>query len=68
MFDKGIYEYFVFTLEKNETIFKSLGFKEVAKSDSVVLLEGGTSDVNRYLMNMLKLSGVDAGKKGQHLL
>lgn len=63
MFDKGIYEFFVFTLEKNVQIFNSLGFKEVAKADSVVLLEGGASDVNRYLLNMLKMSGVDANKK-----
>lgn len=62
MFDKGIYEYFVFTLDKNVQIFKSLGFKEVAQADSVVLLEGGIADINKYLNNMLKQSGVDQTK------
>lgn len=63
MFDKGIYEYFVFTLDKNVLIFESLGYKKVATAEGVTLLEGGTASINKYLENMFLKSGLDKNKK-----
>lgn len=63
MFDKGIYEYFVFTLDKNVAIFESLGYKKVASSEGVTLLEGGMASIYKYLENMLIKSGLDKNRK-----
>lgn len=63
MFDRGIYETFIFTKPKNKDIFKGLGYKVVEEAEDVVLLEGGTSNVKRYVENMFKRSGLDDDEK-----
>lgn len=57
MFEKGIYDYFVFTPSYNEIIFKSLGYKTVASACNVLLLEGGLASIEKYLQQMFKKVG-----------
>lgn len=63
LFDKGIYETFIFTKPKNITIFKGMGYYEVYSTGEVSLLEGGMANVKRYVESMLKKSGLGNGKK-----
>lgn len=63
LFDRGIYETFIFTKPKNKNIFKGLGYKEVEEADGVILLEGGFADVNKYVDKMFKSSGLGNGEK-----
>lgn len=63
LFEKGTYQYFIFTEPKNLYIFKGLNFKEVYTVDRVSLLEGGMANIYRYVENMYKTSGLKDGKK-----
>ncbi|SKA90377.1 [citrate (pro-3S)-lyase] ligase [Caloramator quimbayensis] len=63
MFERGIYEYFVFTKPENINIFKSMGFKIVHSAYKVCLLEGGKSDINKSIDEMFKKSGLGYEKK-----
>ncbi|SDJ97245.1 [citrate (pro-3S)-lyase] ligase [Natronincola ferrireducens] len=63
LFDKGIYESFIFTCPKNLAIFKGLQYQEVHTVDEVTLLEGGMANVKRYVEHMFKDSGLGRGKK-----
>ncbi|NLM05208.1 MAG: [citrate (pro-3S)-lyase] ligase [Clostridiales bacterium] len=63
LFEKGIYEYFVFTEPKNLNIFKGLNFKEVYTVDKVSLLEGGMVNINKYIEKMYKNSGLKDNEK-----
>jgi [citrate (pro-3S)-lyase] ligase len=63
LFDRGIYETYIFTKPKNRAIFESVGYKEVYSTDDVVLLEGGMANVKRYVEGMFKKSGLDNRKK-----
>lgn len=63
LFDRGIYETFIFTKPKNKSIFEGIGYREVHGVDGVVLLEGGMANVNTYVQNMFKKSGLGDGKK-----
>lgn len=42
----NIYNYQVFTKPIYEQVFVSLGFKEIVKTDKVIMLEGGISNIN----------------------
>lgn len=63
LFDKGVYETFVFTQPKNLPIFKGLNFKEVYTIEEVSLLEGGMANVEKYTEKMYKQSGLSKEKK-----
>ncbi|SDY61876.1 [citrate (pro-3S)-lyase] ligase [Proteiniborus ethanoligenes] len=63
LFDKGIYETFIFTEPKNLSLFKELNYSEVERVEEVALLEGGMSNVNRYVEKMFKDSGLDKRKR-----
>ena len=63
LFDKGIYETFIFTKPNNVCAFKSLGYKDVFTGDTVALLEGGMSNIQKYVAKMFKSSGLGGGKK-----
>ena len=62
-FDKGIYEFFIFTQPKNLNIFKGLNCREVYTVDEVSLLEGGMANVQEYVKKMYKESGFQDDKK-----
>lgn len=63
LFDKGVYEYFVFTKPKNVPIFKGLNFHEVYTLEEVALLEGGMANIQRAIEKMYQKSGLAKGKK-----
>ena len=42
----NIYNYQVFTKPIYKQVFESLGFKEIVKTDKVIMLEGGISNIN----------------------
>lgn len=63
LFDRGIYETFIFTKPKNKGIFTGLGYNEVYSAMGVTLLEGGMANINRYINGMLNKSGLRKGKK-----
>jgi [citrate (pro-3S)-lyase] ligase len=63
LFDRGIFESFIFTKPENRKIFEGLGYKEVHSTNEVVLLEGGMANVNRSVEKMLKKSGLGNEKK-----
>lgn len=63
LFDKNIYEYFVFTKPKNIPIFKGLNFKEICTIEEVSLLEGGMASIYKSTQNMYQKSGLGDGEK-----
>lgn len=63
LFDNEVFDTFIFTQPKNISLFKGLNYREVQRVDEVVLLEGGMSNINRYVEKMLNDSGLDKKKK-----
>lgn len=63
LFEKGIYETFIFTKPKNKDIFTGLGFNEVHATAGVVLLEGGMANISKSISRMFNKSGLGSGKK-----
>jgi [citrate (pro-3S)-lyase] ligase len=63
LFEKGIYETFIFTKFKNKGIFIGLGYSEVYSNREVVLLEGGMASVKKSVNLMFNKSGLGNGKK-----
>ncbi|WIV10483.1 [citrate (pro-3S)-lyase] ligase [Proteiniborus sp. MB09-C3] len=63
LFDRGIYSSFIFTEPKNITLFKRLNYREVQSVDEVVLLEGGMSNIKKYVEEMFKDSDLNKNKK-----
>ncbi|SCG83090.1 hypothetical protein DW1_1519 [Proteiniborus sp. DW1] len=63
LFDKGIFETFIFTQPKNISLFKGLNYNEVQSVEEVALLEAGMCNVDRYIEKMFKESGLDNKKK-----
>lgn len=63
LFDRGIYDVFVFTKKANTEIFRDLGFKEIVSSEKVVLMENGRRGITDYVKGMLVNSGLGNGGK-----
>jgi [citrate (pro-3S)-lyase] ligase len=63
LFDRGVYETFIFTPPRNLEIFNSLGYATVHATREVALLEGGLSNVRKYVRNMFENSGLGDGEK-----
>lgn len=63
LFEKGIYNVFVFTKKENIHIFVNLGYKHVYDTDDIVLLENGITNINDYITNMFNKSKLGTGKK-----
>lgn len=63
LFDRGIYEPFIFTKPKNKGIFTGLGYSEVHSTQGVVLLEGGMANIKKSINEQFKRSGLGDGKK-----
>lgn len=63
LFDRGIYETFIFTKPENKYIFEGLGYRFVEGNEDVVLLEGGAANVEKYAKNMFEKSGLSKEKK-----
>jgi [citrate (pro-3S)-lyase] ligase len=63
LFDRGIYDVFVFTKKTNTEIFKDLGFREIVSSDKVVLMENSRRGIEAYVEKMFIKSGLGTGSK-----
>ncbi|SEF85344.1 [citrate (pro-3S)-lyase] ligase [Caloramator fervidus] len=63
LFDKGVYETFIFTKPQNRHIFEGLGYRFVEGSEDVILLEGGLANVEKYVKNMFIKSGLSSNEK-----
>lgn len=63
LFDKGIYEYFIYTMPEKKYIFEDLGLKEIYTVDGVSLLEGGKANIRKYVKDMFEKSGLDSDEK-----
>jgi [citrate (pro-3S)-lyase] ligase len=63
MFDKGIYESFIFTKPENKYLFEGFGYKEVHTTDDVALLESNTRNIKRYTENMFAKSNMGKEEK-----
>jgi [citrate (pro-3S)-lyase] ligase len=63
LFEKGVYETFIFTKPKNKGMFTGLGYNEVYSTSGVILLEGGMANINKYINNMFRKSGLGNDKK-----
>ena len=63
LFEKGVYETFIFTKPKNKGMFMGLGYNEIFSTSGVVLLEGGMANISKYINSMFKKSGLGNGKK-----
>ncbi|CCJ33903.1 [citrate (pro-3S)-lyase] ligase [Caloramator australicus] len=63
LFDKGIYETFIFTKPENKSIFEGLGYRFVEGNSDVALLEGGAANVQKYVRDMFLKSDLDDGEK-----
>lgn len=54
MFDQGYFHSMVFTKTKNQDIFKGIGYKEVAQTDKVILMEMGTDSIDKTIDKIKK--------------
>ncbi|MCX7904561.1 MAG: [citrate (pro-3S)-lyase] ligase [Caloramator sp.] len=63
LFDRGIYETFIFTKPENKSIFEGLGYRFVEGNSDVVLLEGGAANVERYVKDMFIKSSLGKEEK-----
>ena len=62
-FDRGIYDTFIFTKHENKSIFEGMGYRSVYSTGSVILLEGGTANVKKYVDNMAEKNHMSNNKK-----
>ncbi len=63
LFEKGIYEYFIYTLTEKKQFFIGFGLKEVISIKGITLLEGGTANIKKYINNMFLKSGMNSSEK-----
>ena len=63
MFDEGYYHSLVFTKLDNKELFRGMGYKEVAHTDKVILMEMGNKNINKTLDKIIKKYELDTSKK-----
>ncbi len=63
MFDEGYYHSMVFTKLTNKDLFKGMGYKEVAHTDKVILMEMGNKSIGKTLDKIIKKYSIDTNKK-----
>lgn len=63
LFNKGVYENFIFTRPENSNIFGKLNYHKVYATEEVVLLEGGMGNIKKYIKEMYSDSGLGEGEK-----
>lgn len=63
MFDEGYYHSLVFTKLDNKELFRGMGYKEVAHTDKVILMEMGNKNINKTLEKIIKKYEIDTSKK-----
>lgn len=63
MFDEEYYHSMVFTKLSNKDLFKGMGYKEVAHTDKVILMEMGNKSIAKTLDKIIKKYEIDTTKK-----
>lgn len=63
MFDEGYYHSMVFTKYTNKDLFKGMGYKEVAHTDKVILMEMGNKSIDKTISKIIKNFNIDISKK-----
>lgn len=63
LFERGVFETFIFTKPANRRIFEGLGYRKVHSAEGVVLLEGGMANIKKYVENMFGRSGLGSVRK-----
>ncbi|ABR49108.1 citrate lyase ligase [Alkaliphilus metalliredigens QYMF] len=56
MFDRGIYQTFIFTKPSNRHLFEGFGYHEIYATNDVILLESGLVNIEKYIKNMFNKS------------
>lgn len=62
-FDRGIYDTFIFTKQENKNIFEGMGYKAVHSTGNVILLEGGTANIKKYVDDIVLKNHISRNKK-----
>lgn len=63
MFDEGYFHSLVFTKLSNKELFRGMGYKEVAHTDKVILMEMGNKSIKKTLEKLIKKYDIDTNKK-----
>lgn len=63
MFDEGYFHNMVFTKLSNKFLFFNMGYKEIAHTDKVILLEMGNKNIDKTLKNIKTKYQIDINKK-----
>ncbi len=63
MFDEGYFHNMVFTKTPNKSLFEGMGYKEVAHTDKVILMEMGNKSVDKTIAKIIKKFDIDISKK-----
>jgi len=63
LFEEGKYHSFIFTKPENIEIFEGIGYKIIAKTETVALLENGIYNINSYLDNLAKKYNIEGEKE-----
>lgn len=63
MFDEGYFHSMVFTKFKNKDLFKGMGYKEVAHTDKVILMEMGNKSIDKTINKIIKKLEIDTDRK-----
>lgn len=53
MFDEGYFHNLVFTKTKNKSLFQGMGYKEVAHTDKVILMEMGNKSIDKTINKII---------------
>lgn len=64
IFEEGYTSYFIFTTPNNKNIFESLGLKSVHSTESVLLLEGGFYNYQKWVKGVKETIGDKKGRRG----
>lgn len=63
MFDEGYFHNLVFTKTKNKSLFQGMGYKEVAHTDKVILMEMGNKSIDKTINKIITKYDIDTSSK-----
>lgn len=63
LFEEGKYHSFIFTKPENIEIFQGIGYKTIANTEKVVLLENGIYNIEAYLEKLAKEHNINDKKE-----
>jgi len=63
MFDEGYFHSMVFTKTPNKNLFQGMGYKEVAHTDKVILMEMGNKSIDKTINKIITKFDIDVNIK-----